>query len=142
MLISDQPTQNNSDISDTLLVGKNSKSLNIINLCSELSNIFIQFCYRLAVIFTPCLRETLLKVRARLVPVHDVTHICNKTTRGDWFILYQLGKNIDPVIYKEFLIKLYDEMVANNNGYARQKQKPSKTETTALFNSLFGYKGL
>jgi len=22
---------------------------------------------------------------------------------GDWFLLYQLGKNIDPLIFKEFL---------------------------------------
>lgn len=77
----------------------------------------IHFCYRLAVILTPCMRETLLKVRGRLVPQHNVQHICDKTTRGDWFILYQLGKNIDPVIYKEFLTKLYEQMVANNNGY-------------------------
>ena len=63
------------------------------------------------------MRETLLKVRGRLVPQHNVQHICDKTTRGDWFILYQLGKNIDPVIYKEFLTKLYEQMVANNNGY-------------------------
>jgi len=77
----------------------------------------IHFAYRLAVIFTPCLRENLLKARARLVQSYEVTNICAKTTRGDWFILYQLGKNIDPIIFKEFLSGLHKKMVTDNNGY-------------------------
>merc|ERR1712111_175792 len=77
----------------------------------------IHFVYRLIVIFIPQLRETLLKTRARTVPAYEISNICSKTSRGDWFILYQLGKNIDPIIFKEFLNKLNGKMVEDNNGY-------------------------
>jgi len=29
---------------------------------------------------------------------------------GDWFLLYQLGKNIDSLIFKEFIDHLYDRL--------------------------------
>jgi len=77
----------------------------------------VHFVYRLAVIFTPCMRETLLKARARLVQTYQVNSICKETSRGDWFILYQLGKNIDPVIFREFLVELEKEFRKNNNGF-------------------------
>ena len=25
---------------------------------------------------------------------------------GDWFVLYQLGKNIDPVVYQQLVVDL------------------------------------
>ena len=37
---------------------------------------------------------------------------------GDWFVLYQLGKNMDPMIFREFMEKLHKRMletVPNNN---------------------------
>jgi len=77
----------------------------------------IHFVYRLIVIFIPQLRETLLKTRARTVPAYEINNICSKTSRGDWFILYQLGKNIDPVIFKEFINGLHKKMIDDNNGY-------------------------
>ena len=36
--------------------------------------------------------------------------MCGGSKIGDWFLLYQLGKNIDPVIYREFMEKLYLRM--------------------------------
>merc|ERR1711915_489144 len=77
----------------------------------------IHFVYRLVVIFIPCLRENLLKARARTVPAYEINEICQKTSRGDWFILYQLGKNIDPIIFREFLIGLHKKMAEENNVY-------------------------
>jgi len=65
------------------------------------------------------MRETLLKARARLVQTYQVNSICKETSRGDWFILYQLGKNIDPVIFREFLVELEKKFRENNNGYMR-----------------------
>jgi len=32
---------------------------------------------------------------------------------GDWFLLYQLGKNIDPLIFKEFIGELYKRVEQN-----------------------------
>jgi hypothetical protein len=48
----------------------------------------------------------LLRARSRLSSHEDVEHIADKCQIGDWFILYQLGKNIDPLIYKEVITDL------------------------------------
>ena len=32
---------------------------------------------------------------------------CRRSKLGDWFLLYQLGKNIDPLIFREFINELY-----------------------------------
>lgn len=63
----------------------------------------ISLLYRLAVVMGPKLRLYLLRARSRLTPQHSIETIGRKCQIGDWFILYQLGKNIDPLIYKEVL---------------------------------------
>jgi len=76
--------------------------------------------YRLALLVMPGLRLCILNQRARLVGRMEVENICRRLRLGDWFILYQLGKNIDPMIFREFMEKLHKRMldmetVPNNN---------------------------
>ena len=53
----------------------------------------------------------LLKARAKLnKKPYQVTAICKKFRLGDWFVLYQLGKNIDPLIFREFINDLYEKL--------------------------------
>ena len=40
--------------------------------------------------------------------------ICNRFRLGDWFVLYQLGKNIDPLIFREFIKDLYEQLDYND----------------------------
>jgi hypothetical protein len=54
----------------------------------------------------PKLRLYLLRARSRLAPQDQIETIARKCQIGDWFILYQLGKNIDPLIYKEVVADL------------------------------------
>ena len=63
----------------------------------------------------PSLRMMLLKARAKLNknPGH-VMAICNRFRLGDWFVLYQLGKNIDPLIFREFIKDLYEQLDYND----------------------------
>jgi len=71
-----------------------------------------QITYRVATCFLPNMRTTLLRARARLTKhPRQVDTICRKSTLGDWFILYQLGKNIDPLIYREFINDLYEQLL-------------------------------
>ena len=56
--------------------------------------------------FYPKVRLYLLRARSRLTDHQDVEQIADKCQIGDWFILYQLGKNIDPLIYKEVISDL------------------------------------
>jgi len=70
----------------------------------------VQIIYRLAVLFTPRLRELLLRARSRLAPLYEIEAVCRKSRIGDWFLLYQLGKNIDPLIFREFIRDLHKKM--------------------------------
>ena len=66
--------------------------------------------YRLTLLVVPWLRLCIMKARARLVKQVEVEDICRRVRLGDWFILYQLGKNMDPVIFREFMEKLHKRM--------------------------------
>jgi len=70
-----------------------------------------QITYRISTFFLPNVRTTLLRARAKLTKhPGQVDAICRKFKLGDWFILYQLGKNIDPLIYREFINDLYEQL--------------------------------
>ncbi|XP_076062709.1 innexin 2 [Oratosquilla oratoria] len=58
--------------------------------------------YRLST-FSSAFRQILLRTRSRLAASENVEAISRKCQIGDWFVLYQLAKNMDPLIYKEFI---------------------------------------
>lgn len=66
----------------------------------------LTLAYRAAVIAGPKLRLVLLRARSRLSPQEDIELIAKNCQIGDWFILYQLGKNIDPLVYQELVTEL------------------------------------
>ena len=71
----------------------------------------IQMTYRVCTCFLPHMRTTLLNARCKVKKPGQVVRICRTFKLGDWFVLYQLGKNIDPLIYREFIGDLYDQLV-------------------------------
>lgn len=73
----------------------------ILSILSGLS-----LAYRAAVVAGPKLRLMLLRTRSRLSAKADIETIANHCQIGDWFVLYQLGKNIDPLIYKQLVADL------------------------------------
>lgn len=58
----------------------------------------------------------LLKSRSRLSEEHEISKIASECKIGDWFLLYQLGKNMDPIAYKDFMHELYKKIDADENG--------------------------
>lgn len=62
--------------------------------------------YRAAIVMSAPLRLYLLRARSRLSAQKDVQVIADKFQLGDWFILYQLGKNVDPLVYKDLISAL------------------------------------
>lgn len=66
----------------------------------------ISLVYRFAICLWPKVRLYLLRARSRLSSNEDVESIADKCQIGDWFIIYQLGKNIDPLIFKEIITDL------------------------------------
>ena len=62
--------------------------------------------YRLLTILAPPLRRYLLRSRAHLASRREVDVVAHKCQIGDWFVLRRLGKNIEPLVYKEFISDL------------------------------------
>jgi hypothetical protein len=61
------------------------------------------------------MRAYLLKARAPLTPMYQIQVICRKSKLGNWFMLDQLAKNMDPVILCEFLAELLKKMEDQEN---------------------------
>lgn len=66
----------------------------------------INLVYRIIVLTIPKFRVLLLKARSRLSNKDDIELVCKKCQIGDWFILYQLNRNIQPLIFKELISEL------------------------------------
>lgn len=58
------------------------------------------------IIFMPKLRPRLLNARNRMVPKKVAYTVSRNSDIGDWWILYMLGRNMDPLIYKEVMTEL------------------------------------
>ncbi|XP_050715233.1 innexin inx1-like [Eriocheir sinensis] len=72
--------------------------------------------YRISLFTLPGLRPRAMHKHNKAVPIETVEAIANKTSIGDWWILYVLSTNIDPIIYRDIMMKLSKEIeTANSN---------------------------
>jgi len=62
--------------------------------------------YRTAVVISSKFRLLLLRRESRLSPRNELITINEKFKIGDWFILYQIGKNCDAGIFKDIVTNL------------------------------------
>ena len=58
------------------------------------------------IIVSSSMRSYLLRIRYRRVKSEYIDLIMEKSVVGDWFLLYLLGQNIDPVIFKDVMYEL------------------------------------
>uniref|UniRef100_A0A2P2HW92 Innexin n=1 Tax=Hirondellea gigas TaxID=1518452 RepID=A0A2P2HW92_9CRUS len=79
----------------------------------------ILIIYRLALLLLPGLRPRVMHQHNRAVPIEALQAFTSKTSIGDWWILYVLSKNIDPLIYRDIMSRLAKEIEtsASNNPY-------------------------
>ncbi|KOB52043.1 Innexin [Operophtera brumata] len=63
----------------------------------------------MVVVAGPKVRLHLLLARSRLAMQEEVKSVARQLQIGDWFVLYQLGKNIDPLIYNELMAELAEK---------------------------------
>ena len=68
--------------------------------------ILIKNYYRGVIIFIPNLRPKILNARNRMVPIETCRALSKKLDIGDWWLIYMLGRNLDPMIYKEIAAEL------------------------------------
>ncbi|XP_066595813.1 innexin inx2-like [Prorops nasuta] len=64
--------------------------------------------YRIIVLSQPWARIYLLRGMARVVSYHKVNKIVRGLNFGDWFLLYLLGQNVNPIVFRELMIELAD----------------------------------
>ncbi|KAJ9596568.1 hypothetical protein L9F63_012401 [Diploptera punctata] len=69
--------------------------------------------YRAVVCLVPKVRCYLLVATTRFVPKYKVENVVKNRSAGDWFFLYQLGKNLNPVIFRELLLDLSEIEIKN-----------------------------
>lgn len=101
-----------------------------LNIVNEKSYIFLWFwfivlailtgavlVFRLVMILTPSLRPRLMHARNRMVPLDAVESVSRKVSIGDWWVLYMLGRNIDPQIYRDVIVEFSkkNETAHSNN---------------------------
>jgi hypothetical protein len=70
----------------------------------------MQLIYRVLILLVPSLRVSLIMCQTKKVPKTKVTYICHKINKGDWFIIYLLGKNLDGLIFDEFINELHNAL--------------------------------
>lgn len=96
-----------------------------LNIVNEKTYVFIWFwfvilfvlvgllvVYRLALIFFPKVRPYIMRSKNRLVPHEIADALCRKTSLSDWWILYMLERNIDPLIYRDIAAELAKKIEA------------------------------
>ncbi|XP_011548257.2 innexin inx2 [Plutella xylostella] len=67
----------------------------------------ISVVFRILVLTMPPFRTMMVMGQLRYVKRSMVAKIIKRFGFGDWFILYYLGKNMNPLIYKELIVELY-----------------------------------
>jgi len=85
--------------------------------------------YRLATIMMPRLRHVLLRNRARVTDRRTVDTVMRRLRCPDWFLVYQLSKNMHPVHYRIFLQEMAKEFSATDGSRLLNKENDSNTST-------------
>lgn len=67
---------------------------------------FLELIYRILILCIPLIRTYILMAQAQFLPHKTAFIVVRKLTFGDFFLLHLLGKNLNPIIYKELVIDI------------------------------------
>lgn len=71
----------------------------------------VSFCalvYRMIIYTFPKVRLYLLMAQARHLKMKQAKIIIDNLSYGDFFVLYHIGKNINPIMFRELVIGIYN----------------------------------
>lgn len=68
------------------------------------------FIIRAVMIFMPNFRPRLLHARNRMINLETCRVLSQRLDIGDWWLIYMLGRNLDPVIYKDVMNEFSKEL--------------------------------
>lgn len=66
------------------------------------------------IILMPSFRAKLLSARNRMVPSSVAREISQKLDIGDWWLIYMISRNMDPIIFKDLLEQLLHRLDMRN----------------------------
>ena len=70
--------------------------------------------YRIVQFFWPPVRDYLLMSRCRSAKDYKVRGVCQNMPIGDWFLLYQVTKNMDAHVTRDLVTQLFNKFQARN----------------------------
>ncbi|XP_018335837.1 innexin inx1-like [Agrilus planipennis] len=101
-----------------------------LNIVNEKTYIFIWFwfmllatllaflvIYRILIIIMPKIRPRLMNAKNKTIPIDVCEAISKKIDIGDWWVLFMLGTNMDPIIYKEIVSELAKKIETNSSNH-------------------------
>lgn len=60
-------------------------------------------------------RARILSARNRMIPSEIARKISQKLDIGDWWVIYMLSRNLDPIIFKDVLSQLLERLEMRNS---------------------------
>jgi cytochrome b subunit of formate dehydrogenase len=87
--------------------------------------------YRVAIIVFPRLRYVTLRSRARLTDRYHLRLVMDVAKMGDWFLLYLLCKNVDPLHFRELMLELAKELSDEGRGLLERRGERETTFASA-----------
>uniref|UniRef100_A0A1B0AP66 Innexin n=2 Tax=Nemorhina TaxID=44051 RepID=A0A1B0AP66_9MUSC len=99
-----------------------------LNIVNEKTYVFIWFWYmillfllagliifRAVIILLPNFRPRLLHARNRMISLETCRILSERLDIGDWWLIYMLGCNLDPMIYKEVMNEFSKDLEPSAN---------------------------
>jgi len=74
----------------------------------------IQVVFRAVLLCSSSIREGLFKLaqlKTSAEQVENVGQLCSNLDIGDWFLLFQLSKNIEPILFKDIIVEFKEKRV-------------------------------
>uniref|UniRef100_A0A0K8R5F9 Innexin n=2 Tax=Ixodes ricinus TaxID=34613 RepID=A0A0K8R5F9_IXORI len=89
----------------------------------------VELAYRVITIALPKVRELILRYRARMADRRMLESVSKRVSTSDWFVLYMLCKNMNPVHYRTFINELAKSMEDDEYGKRLLGSDTSNTST-------------
>lgn len=99
--------------------------------------------YRMLILFAWKWRSYFLVKRCTLSYFGDLNYICENGNIGDWFLLYMLGSNLDPLLMREVTEEMAARMRKDDQLFQEKvlrERKDRMIEKNRTFNPLSGFR--
>lgn len=83
---------------------------------------FLMVLFRLLIVAFPKLRGYLLLVQVRCFDMEQMENIVNSINYGSFFVLYLIGKNCHPFVFKDLVSALYETVKSTTDVKKRTKR--------------------